>query len=51
MEQTFISRYNMKKETAQLALQFLNRTQIQGAEVAAFVEVINALNEIINIKE
>lgn len=41
----------MDKETAQLTIQFLNRVQLQGAEVPALVTVINALNEIINSKE
>lgn len=36
----------MKKETAQLALQLLQRVDIKGGEVPAYVEVVNALNEI-----
>jgi len=38
----------MDKETANIAIVFLNRTQIQGGEVQAFVKVINALQDIIN---
>jgi hypothetical protein len=38
----------MDKETAQLTIAFLNRTQIQGNEVQAFVKVLNTLQDIIN---
>jgi hypothetical protein len=38
----------MTPELARAALQFLQRTQLQGGEVPAFVEVVNALNAIAN---
>jgi hypothetical protein len=42
----------MKKETVQIALQLLQRVDIKGGEVPAYVEVVNALNELLeNSKE
>lgn len=34
----------MDRETAELALRFLDRVDLKGAEVPAFVKVRNALN-------
>jgi hypothetical protein len=36
----------MNKEIARMALQFMQRAQLSGAEVPAFITVMNALNEI-----
>lgn len=38
----------MTPELARLALQFMQRVQLQGAEVPAYVAVVNALEEIAN---
>lgn len=38
----------MKQETAQKALIFLQRAQLTGGEVHAFLEVMAALDEIAN---
>ncbi len=37
----------MDKETATIVLQLLQRTDIKGAEVPAFVKVLQTLNNII----
>lgn len=41
----------MNKEIANLALQFLGRCPLKGAEVPAFLEVISALEAIMNLDE
>jgi hypothetical protein len=33
----------MDQQTAQLALQFMNRVQLQGSEVSAWLQVVRAL--------
>ena len=38
----------MTPELAKAALQFLNRTQMAGAEVPAYLQVVQALTEIAN---
>lgn len=38
----------MDKQTAELAIRFLQRAQLTGGEVGAFMQVIAALNEIVN---
>ena len=37
----------MKKETVQIALLLLQRVDIKGAEVQAYVEVVNALQDML----
>ena len=42
---------DMDKQVAQAALELIKRTQLQGAEVEAYVAVVNALQDILNQKE
>ena len=41
----------MKKETVQIALQLLQRVDIKGGEVPAYVEVVNALNALLETEK
>ena len=41
----------MKKEIAQTILQLLNRVEIKGSEVFAFIQCVNVLNSIANPQE